>query len=165
MPYPDGIEAFRDVFDVELSRRIHNAVIRSGHDQNVGDHFRVNVAENDVHAELVECLQALLAAWVRAEIESVSRAGWPKHVVEYWIAITELDGRSRKHGDRLWMETELDLIDNRSLLGNCEGRVPVRYQVDHSACRTQERSIQRTAYRGLGYSLISVCRVQRGDRD
>ncbi len=112
------VAAGDDVADADLAVPVGYRVVRSVQRNHHGAHLRMNVAEDERNARLVEFDKLRGAALIESEIETLS-VEQRKHVVKKRILIRELDLPSRRDHQQGRMETLVllhQLRDLRALL-------------------------------------------------
>ena len=92
------------VADADLAMPVGYRVVRRIQRDHHGAHLRVNVAEDERNARLVEFNKLRRAALIKSEIETLS-VEQRKHVVKKRILIGKLDLPSRRDHQQRRMET------------------------------------------------------------
>src|SRR6516165_1519085 len=115
MPADNVVLAIRHVFDLVVPTGIGLSGVRSGADNDVARHLRMNVAQQRHNPWSIKREWPLFALWPRPQVVSfllVAADRGPEHVVLHVVTVLELHRCSLLHDHDMRAEHQTFLVHN-----------------------------------------------------
>src|ERR1700756_5314316 len=140
-PSLQRVFARRNILDLVVATLVRNGKIGRRREDDVSIHFRVDVAEQASHTNIVKLEALLLSLWPRAEVVGeflVATDTGPIHVVAYRIAVQEFHRGSGLHHHHVWRKGHLGLVHDRFRCRSVEFLVRDRIDIYRNVFRRLE---------------------------